>query len=135
MADPVVDVPAENFSAGLNEMINKLKNSAGSGQAASPTGRNGYNCCQLRVAGLGGRLYGVEAGIIAGVPPYLEATFNAAAAGQTLNAGQLSFIVAAVLPGSVIARWFAGRWAGKLKRTDYYYWAGANQPDGRQFWN
>ena len=134
MADPVVDVPAENFSAGLNEMINKLKNPAGSGQAASPTGRNGYNCCLLLVAGLGGLLYGVEAGIIAGVLPYLEATFNAVAAGQTLNAGQLSFIVAAVLLGGVIARWFAGRWAGKLKRTDYY-WAGANQPDWQQFWN
>ena len=131
----MVDVPAENFSAGLNEMINKLKNPAGSGQAASPTGRNGYHCFLLRVAGLGGLLYGVEAGIIAGLPPYLEVTFNEVAAGQTLNASQLSFIVAAVLPGSVIARWFAGRWAEKLKRTDYYYWAGANQPDGRQFWN
>ena len=95
-------------------MINKLKNPAGSGQAASPTGRNGYHCFLLLVAGLGGLLYGVEAGIIA---------------------GELSFIVAAVLLGSVIARWFAGRCAGKLKRTDCLYWAGANQPDGQQFWN
>ena len=116
-------------------MINKLKNSAGSGQAASPSGRNGYHCFRLLVAGSGGLPYGVAAGIIAGVLPDREATFNEVAAGQARIAGQLSFIVAAMLPGSVIARWFAGRWAGKLKRTDYYYWAGVNEPDGQQFWN
>ena len=116
-------------------MTNNLKNPAVSGQAAPPTGKNGYNRFLLLVAGLGGLLYGVDVGIIAGALPYLEATFKDAATGQTLNAGQLSFIVAAMLPDSVIARWFAGRWAGKLKRTDYYYWAGANQPDGQQFWN
>ena len=52
-------------------------------------------------AGLGGLLYGVDVGIIASALPYLEATSG-------LNAGQLSFIVAAVLLGSVISTLFAG---------------------------
>ena len=54
-----------------------------------------YNRFLLLVAGLGGLLYGVDVGIIAGALPYLEATFRDAATGQTLNAAQLSFIVAA----------------------------------------
>ena len=58
--------------------------------AAVETGKNGYNRFLLLVAGLGGLLYGVDVGIISGVLPYLEATSG-------LNAGQLSFIVAAVL--------------------------------------
>ncbi|HTA95898.1 MAG TPA: MFS transporter [Verrucomicrobiae bacterium] len=60
-----------------------------------------YNRFLLLVAGLGGLLYGVDVGIIAGALPYLEATSG-------LNAGQLSFIVAAVLLGSVISTLFAG---------------------------
>ena len=61
----------------------------------------GYNRFLLLVAGLGGLLYGVDVGIIAGALPYLEATSG-------LNAGQLSNVVAAVLLGSVISTLFAG---------------------------
>jgi len=77
-----------------------------------------YNRLLLLVAGLGGLLYGVDVGIIAGALPYLEATFKDAATQQTLNAGQLSFIVAAVLLGSVISTLFAGLladWLGRKK--------------------
>ena len=70
--------------------------------------RSGYNCFLLFVAGLGGLLYGVDVGIIAGALPYLEATFKDAATGQTLNAEQLSVLVAAVLLGSVISTLVAG---------------------------
>ena len=68
-----------------------------------------YNRFLLLVAGLGGLLYGVDVGIIAGALPYLEATLG-------LNAGQLSVVVAAVLLGSVISTLFAGTladWAGR----------------------
>ncbi len=68
-----------------------------------------YNRFLLLVAGLGGLLYGVDVGIIAGALPYLEATSG-------LNAGQLSFIVAAVLLGSVISTLFAGLLADWLGR-------------------
>ncbi|MDD5139843.1 MAG: MFS transporter [Verrucomicrobiales bacterium] len=74
-------------------------------------GKSGYNRFLLLVAGLGGLLYGVDVGIIAGALPYLEATSG-------LNAGQLSFIVAAVLLGSVISTLFAGMladWLGRKK--------------------
>jgi len=71
--------------------------------------RAGYNRFLLLVAGLGGLLYGVDVGIIAGALPYLEATSG-------LNAGQLSFIVAAVLLGSVISTLFAGLLADWLGR-------------------
>ena len=73
--------------------------------------KSGYNRFLLLVAGLGGLLYGVDVGIIAGALPYLEATSG-------LNAGQLSFIVAAVLLGSVISTLFAGMladWLGRKK--------------------
>ena len=69
----------------------------------------GYNRFLLLVAGLGGLLYGVDVGIIAGALPYLEATSG-------LNAGQLSIVVAAVLLGSVISTLFAGvlaDWMGR----------------------
>jgi MFS transporter, SP family, solute carrier family 2 (myo-inositol transporter), member 13 len=69
----------------------------------------GYNRFLLLVAGLGGLLYGVDVGIIAGALPYLEATSG-------LNAGQLSFIVAAVLLGSVISTLFAGVLADGMGR-------------------
>jgi MFS family permease len=68
-----------------------------------------YNRFLLLVAGLGGLLYGVDVGIIAGALPYLEATSG-------LNAGQLSIIVAAVLLGSVISTLFAGMLADWLGR-------------------
>src|SRR6202047_2301467 len=69
----------------------------------------GYNRLLLLVAGLGGLLYGVDVGIIAGALPYLEATSG-------LNAGQLSIIVAAVLLGSVISTLFAGALADWMGR-------------------
>src|SRR5580693_6696291 len=69
----------------------------------------GYNRFLLLVAGLGGLLYGVDVGIIAGALPYLEATSG-------LNAGQLSIIVAAVLLGSVISTLFAGALADWMGR-------------------
>ena len=84
--------------------------------AAPGETKNNYNRFLLLVAGLGGLLYGVDVGIIAGALPYLEATFKDAATGQTLNAGQLSFIVAAVLLGSVISTLFAGMLADLLGR-------------------
>lgn len=71
----------------------------------------GYNRFLLLVAGLGGLLYGVDVGIIAGAYPYLEAT-------SKLNAGQLSMVVAAVLLGSVISTLFAGvlaDWMGRKR--------------------
>jgi SP family myo-inositol transporter-like MFS transporter 13 len=69
----------------------------------------GYNRFLLLVAGLGGLLYGVDVGIIAGALPYLEATSG-------LNPGQLSIIVAAVLLGSVISTLFAGALADWIGR-------------------
>src|SRR2546421_12346060 len=69
----------------------------------------GYNRFLLLVAGLGGLLYGVDVGIISGALPYLEAT-------SVFNAGQLSFIVAAVLLGSVISTLFAGLLADWMGR-------------------
>jgi MFS family permease len=69
----------------------------------------GYNRFLLLVAGLGGLLYGVDVGIIAGALPYLEATSG-------LNAGQLSNVVAAVLLGSVISTLFAGALADWMGR-------------------
>ena len=69
----------------------------------------GYNRFLLLVAGLGGLLYGVDVGIIAGAFPYLEATSG-------LNAGQLSIVVAAVLLGSVISTLFAGTLADWMGR-------------------
>jgi SP family myo-inositol transporter-like MFS transporter 13 len=69
----------------------------------------GYNRFLLLVAGLGGLLYGVDVGIIAGALPYLEATSG-------LNANQLSTVVAAVLLGSVISTLFAGTLADWMGR-------------------
>jgi predicted MFS family arabinose efflux permease len=69
----------------------------------------GYNRFLLLVAGLGGLLYGVDVGIIAGALPYLESTSG-------LNAGQLSIVVAAVLLGSVISTLFAGALADWMGR-------------------
>src|ERR1039458_10326014 len=78
-------------------------------EPASLTSRRNYNRFLLLVAGLGGLLYGVDVGIIAGALPYLEATSG-------LTAGQISFVVAAVLLGSVISTLFAGAlsdWMGR----------------------
>ena len=79
------------------------------GASALDSKKISYNRFLLVVAGLGGLLYGVDVGIIAGALPYLEAT-------SSLNAGQLSIVVAAVLLGSVISTLFAGvlaDWIGR----------------------
>jgi SP family myo-inositol transporter-like MFS transporter 13 len=71
----------------------------------------GYNRLLLLVAGLGGLLYGIDVGIIAGAFPYLKATSG-------LGAGQLSFVVAAVLAGSAVSTLGAGLladWMGRKK--------------------
>ena len=78
---------------------------------ASPNSRRNYNLFLLLVAGLGGLLYGVDVGIIAGALPYLQATSG-------LTPGQISKIVAAVLLGSVISTLFAGAlsdWMGRKR--------------------
>jgi MFS family permease len=65
----------------------------------------------LFIAGLGGLLYGIDVGIIAGALPYLEATSH-------LTAQQLSFVVAAVLLGSVLSTLPAGMladWMGRKR--------------------
>jgi MFS transporter, SP family, solute carrier family 2 (myo-inositol transporter), member 13 len=82
---------------------------AGTGSAALEKSKSGYNRFLLLVAGLGGLLYGVDVGIIAGALPYLEAT-------SRLNAGQLSTVVAAVLLGSVFSTLFAGLLADWMGR-------------------
>ena len=86
-----------------------MKGMAGGGTAVLENSKAGYNLFLLLVAGLGGLLYGVDVGIIAGALPYLEAT-------SRLNAGQLSIVVAAVLLGSVISTLFAGLLADGMGR-------------------
>jgi MFS family permease len=78
-------------------------------QSVPQNDKTGYNRFLLLVAGLGGLLYGVDVGIIAGALPYLEATSG-------LNAGELSTVVAAVLLGSVISTLFAGALADWMGR-------------------
>jgi SP family myo-inositol transporter-like MFS transporter 13 len=68
-----------------------------------------YNRLLLLVAGLGGLLYGIDVGIIQGALPYLTATSG-------FSPGQLSFVVAAVLLGSVVSVLFAGLLADWLGR-------------------
>jgi SP family myo-inositol transporter-like MFS transporter 13 len=82
---------------------------AQAGTAVLQESKTGYNRFLLLVAGLGGLLYGVDVGIIAGALPYLQAT-------SRLNAGQLSTVVAAVLLGSVISTLFAGMLADWMGR-------------------
>ena len=79
------------------------------GEPAPGSAQQRYNRLLMLVAGLGGLLYGVDVGIIAGALPYLEATSG-------LSAGHLSFIVAAVLLGSVISTLFAGLLADWMGR-------------------
>lgn len=67
----------------------------------------------LFIGGMGGLLYGIDIGIIAGALPYLEATASVA---WKLSAQQLSFIVAAVLLGSVLSSLFAGALADTIGR-------------------
>src|SRR5580693_539732 len=79
------------------------------GTTMAESAQTRYNRFLLLVAGLGGLLYGVDVGIIAGALPYLEATSG-------LTSGQLSFIVAAVLLGGVISTLFAGMLADLMGR-------------------
>lgn len=68
-----------------------------------------YNRFLLVVAGLGGLLYGVDVGIIAGALPYLQSTSH-------FTAQELSTVVAAVLLGSVLSTLFAGMLADWMGR-------------------
>ena len=68
-----------------------------------------YNRFLLLVAGLGGLLYGVDVGIIAGALPFLEATAG-------FSAEQIGTVVAAVLLGSVLSSLFAGMLADLFGR-------------------
>lgn len=86
--------------------------------SVSNSAKTGYNRFLLLVAGLGGLLYGVDVGIIAGALPYLEATSG-------LNSGQLSIIVAAVLLGSVFGTLFAGALADWMGRKTLMIGSGA----------
>ncbi|MDZ5633814.1 MFS transporter [Janthinobacterium sp. GMG1] len=76
----------------------------------------------LFIAGMGGLLYGIDIGIIAGALPYLESTASVA---WKLTAQQLSFIVAAVLLGSVLSSLFTGALADLLGRRWVMFLAGA----------
>ncbi len=65
----------------------------------------------LAMAGLGGLLYGIDVGVIAAALPYIEKTSN-------YSSQQLSFVVSAVLFGSVLSSLFAGamaEWLGRKK--------------------
>ena len=75
----------------------------------------------LFIAGLGGLLYGIDVGIIAGALPYLESTASTL---WHLSAQQLSFVVAAVLLGSVLSSLFAGALAEWLGRKSTMVLAG-----------
>jgi MFS family permease len=85
------------------------------GSAGTP--KTGYNRLLLLVAGLGGLLYGIDVGIIAGAFPYLKATSG-------LDAGQLSFVVAAVLFGSAVSTLVAGMLADWMGRKNLMTVAG-----------
>ena len=71
--------------------------------------KSGYNRFLLLVAGLGGLLFGIDIGIVAGALPYIEATSH-------LSSNQLSFIVAAVTIGAMVSTLFAGAVADRVGR-------------------
>lgn len=75
----------------------------------------------LFIAGLGGLLYGIDIGIIAGALPYLEATASHA---WQLSSQQMGFVVAAVLLGSVFSSLFAGMIADLIGRRGAMMLAG-----------
>jgi len=75
----------------------------------------------LFIGGLGGLLYGIDIGIIAGALPYLEATASHA---WQLSSQQLGFVVAAVLLGSVLSSLFAGMVADLIGRRGAMLLAG-----------
>src|SRR5579872_2115514 len=76
---------------------------------SSGVDKAGYNRLLLIVAGLGGLLYGIDVGIISGVLPYMSDTSG-------YSTSQLSFVVAAVLLGTVISTLFAGLLADWIGR-------------------
>ena len=76
----------------------------------------------LFIAGMGGLLYGIDLGIIAGALPYLEAT---ASASWHLTTQQLGFVVAAVLLGSVLSALFAGALSDLVGRRNVMFLSGA----------
>src|SRR6185437_1922544 len=79
--------------------------------------KSGYNRFLLLVAGLGGLLFGVDVGIIAGALPYLQDT-------SQLSANQLSFIVAAVFLGGGLSTLFAGILADLFGRKTMMIFSG-----------
>ncbi|VXC68516.1 MFS transporter [Massilia sp. 9I] len=85
----------------------------------APVGAKRY---LLFIAGMGGLLYGIDVGIIAGALPYLESTATLA---WKLSTQQLSFIVAAVLLGSVLSSLFAGALSDLIGRRWAMVLAGA----------
>lgn len=76
-----------------------------------------YNKYLLFIAGLGGLLYGIDVGVIAGALPYLQAT-------TSYTPTQLSSVVAAVLLGSVLSSLFAGSLADWFGRKSIMILAG-----------
>jgi MFS family permease len=73
--------------------------------------KRGYNLFLLVVAGLGGLLFGMDIGIVAGAVPYLKDTFTGTTA-------ELSVIIAAMMLGGVFSTLFAGLladWMGRKK--------------------
>ena len=105
---PSAPIPSGSNCGRLGKPLNDMKNE---------NSKSGYNRFLLLVAGLGGLLFGVDVGIISGALPYLEATSG-------LNAGQLSFIVAAVLLGGVISTLFAGLLADFFGRKTMMIFSG-----------
>jgi MFS family permease len=95
-------------------------------QAATLTGAASAPAWTMRyllfIAGMGGLLYGIDIGIIAGALPYLEATASQA---WHLSAQQLGLVVAAVLLGSVLSSLFAGALADAIGRRRAMVLAGA----------
>jgi MFS family permease len=75
----------------------------------------------LFIAGLGGLLYGIDVGIIAGALPYLEST---AIHAWNLSAQQISYVVAAVLLGSVLSSLFAGMLSDLFGRRTIMFLSG-----------
>jgi MFS family permease len=91
-------------------MTNSNSSTAGSVSADS-SAKRGYNIFLLVIAGLGGLLYGMDYGIVAGALPYLKDTFSGTTA-------QLSIIVAAMMLGGVFSTLFAGMlsdWMGRKR--------------------
>ncbi len=75
----------------------------------SPASPNLYNKLLATIAGLGGLLYGIDMGIIAGALIYLDKTIR-------LTEQQTSLVVAAVLAGSAVSSIIAGALADAVGR-------------------